>query len=319
MGYVGDQVRFQPFAAHLFLQRLFQAGADPVDHLAHLQFLSRQALQIHLVGGVAAGDILNGVSDPVIFLGNGKELVEYQVIAGQQAEEQKHADHPGRRITPKLIHQADEAHHQDLRPHKGPVSAEQPVGEGPVSEIQRDVLLQVVEQAVLPKGPALIAAQQAERADHAAGVDDHCPEHALRKLPGMLVHHQMDQPVADLFPQEQHEQGGNAGQHDTAFGGDGIPVMQVRPGPVQSLIAGHHSQIAQGGRAAQDAQHQSRKAFGEPVLDLLESRRLFRVHIPGQVTGVHGDTQEIAVRVLQVAALQSGGYISRTGIQIGVY
>ena len=88
MGDVGDQIRLQPFALHLFLEHVLHAVGNVVQVLRQILFFPREQGGVDLVAGIAGGQIVNGLRDLVHLPG----AVEHVVKAPQVQHDEDNAE-----------------------------------------------------------------------------------------------------------------------------------------------------------------------------------------------------------------------------------
>ena len=108
----------------------------------------------------------------------------------------------------------------------------------------------------------------------------------------------MNQRIANLLAEEQHEHGADCGQKDPTFGSDRVKTVEIRTGTVFGAVAGYQDQVVQGDQAADDTEGKTEHSFHETAAQMAVIGCLPGVGVICIVMGIYGNRHVIAVRVI---------------------
>ena len=194
--------------------------------------------------------------------------MEGLIIQGNQQEEQQDAGNFCRQIGAQADAHKDQGDADGLCRDESGEQAEQPSGIGAVRKVQGQVFLEMVKHTVAPELAVFVSPQHAEGSDHTAAINNKGPQHPFRKTPVLGLGYKMNQRIANLLAEEQHEHGADCGQKDPTFGSDRVKTVEIRTGTVFSAVAGYQDQVVQGDQAADDTEGKTEHGFHETAAQM---------------------------------------------------
>ena len=89
MGYIGDQIGFQPFALNALFQRPVQSLSDRIDVFRNILLFFRKPCDIDLIVHLPAGNLLNPFLDLMLPDSIPDQIYEYQYFRQHHQSEEK--------------------------------------------------------------------------------------------------------------------------------------------------------------------------------------------------------------------------------------